>query len=404
MQSKRIVAFAFACIIGQLAPLIFISLDLGELGLPWSFRNAFDIYQSQRIYFFSSIAFPAFLFFIFLLYLKIKNQRFFYQSILDGAQEMVLVLDQSHKAIYRNAAFDRSGLDHSIAKAFLGQTFPIAVEIQATINNRPRFLLCSGNHSQVRRDFTFLFRDITTIRENLEKIKFQEETVLRSSQLASLGEMASGIAHEINNPLGVIIGNVGILRDDLETPLPGVLKSLDTIDRMAIRISAIVKAMKNLSRKAELEVVEDVDLEFILTDIINLSMINFKNLGIDLQIEMGAFKDKIIKGSSVQISQAFLNLIGNASHAIEGLEEKWLRVTLEEEGDSYLITFQNSGPQMSREIQERIFQPFFTTKAPGKGTGLGLSVSRSIVEAHQGTLNIDPGSAHPTFVLSLPRP
>jgi C4-dicarboxylate-specific signal transduction histidine kinase len=400
--SKKIIASLFALVLGQLPPLMFIMLDLSELGLNWSILNAFDVYQSQKIYLFTSLSFPAFLSFIFLLIARTEKQKTFYQSILDEAQEMVIVLDRQHQTIYKNAAFEKFGLEVESGQIANIEKFPQTFELVKQVGGEQKQLLCSASHSEVRQEFTLIFRDITSIKQSATKIKQQEESILRSSQLASLGEISSGIAHEINNPLGVILANTGIMRDHLEAASPLVVKCLDTIDRMGLRIAGIIKAMKNLSRRSELATIEDVDLQLVLEDVTNLSMMNLRNAEITVHLNPATFQHKIVSGSSVQISQVLLNLIGNATQAVAALDEKWIRITCETDHSVHRIVVQNSGPQIPKHIQEKIFQPFFTTKSPGQGTGLGLSVSRNIAEVHRGALVLDGDNQHPTFIFSLP--
>lgn len=401
--SKKKFAIPCAILLGQLAPAMFILLDLSELGLKWSITNAFDIYTSQKIYAFTSLVFPLFLILILLFYTRTKNQKVFYQSILDGAQEMVVVFNAQRSRIYSNAAFDKSGLGVQFLEGIDENLMPLNFEVEKIIGGQPKSFLCSVTRSENRLETTAIIKDITILKLNAQKIKEQEESILRSSQLASLGEISSGIAHEINNPLGVIIGNTEILRSQLEFPPPLVLRSLDTIDRMSLRISGIIKAMKNLSRKSELTAVEEIELATIMEDISNLSYPNLKKLDIDFGLDIHKFKGKFITGSTVQISQVMLNLISNATHATENLDDKWITVRLEEDTDFYKIIVQNAGPQIPKELQDKIFQPFFTTKSPGSGTGLGLSLSKTIAEIHKGSLILDGEKRSPTFIFALPK-
>ncbi len=401
--SKRFVAIMLAILLGQLPPLMFIMLDLSELGLNWSILNAFDVYQSQKIYLFTSLAFPLFLAFIFLLVAKIEKQKTFYQSILDEAQEMVIVLDQQYQTIYKNAAYEKFGLEVEGEQLATIQKFPQTFELVKQVAGEQKHLLCSASRSEARQEFTLIFRDITTIKESLQRIKQQEESIIRSSQLAALGEISSSIAHEINNPLGVIMGNTDILRTNIQAPSPVVVKCLDTIDRMGLRISGIIRAMRNLSHKSELTTIETVDLLAVIQDVTNLSTMNFRKAEVAFHLDSEMFKHKMVAGSIVQISQILLNLFGNATQAVASLEERWIKITCDSDTTFHRIVVQNSGPQIPKAIQDKIFQPFFTTKAPGQGTGLGLSLSRTIAEVHKGALVLDGDNEHPTFILSLPR-
>jgi len=130
---------------------------------------------------------------------------------------------------------------------------------------------------------------------------------------------------------------------------------------------------------------------------------DIKKLEIKLEYDESILNNKFVFGSSVQLSQVFINLITNACHAVEHLEERWIKIQLKESDSFYEIVVSNSGPQIPEEIQEKIFQPFFTTKDPGKGTGLGLSLSKNIIEMHKGHLALDLNSANPRFSIQLPK-
>jgi signal transduction histidine kinase len=250
-----------------------------------------------------------------------------------------------------------------------------------------------------------ILKDITDFKRNQETIKDQEQSIIRSGQLAALGEVAAGISHEINNPLAVIMGNLGILKSELLDSTDFVKARLDTIDRMSQRISGIIKGMKNLSRHSHTDDWEEVQLIGLIQDIKNLTSMNIKNKGIELKIDMSSFEGLQFKGSSVQMGQVLINLVINAGHALEeynGPEDKWIQIESYYQRDELKIIVSNSGPKIPKNIQEKIFNPFFTTKDPGKGTGLGLSLSKSIVELHRGRLFLDDAKTNTTFIISIP--
>ncbi len=396
-MSNKIFIFLSLIIVGQVVPLSFIILDLSELGLEWNAVNALEIYHSQLIYLFSSVATPIFLIILSFQILKIREQKYFFYNVLNGIQELIVVFDQEMKEKFKNQAFLKFGHPEIsieiIQKYKDNQTFEWKVE-------NVHFL---GTISKFQDGKILILKDVSEIKKIEQTVKDQEKQITRSSQLASLGEMASGIAHEINNPLGVIVANIEILRVLLIDPNESINKSLDTIDRMVTRMTGIIKAMKKLSRIDNIDVREKIHLSELFSDVLSISQINIKKLEIGFEYDESTFNNKFVWGSSVQLSQVFINLITNACHAIELLEDRWIKIHLLESDSFYEIFVTNSGPQIPEEINQRIFQPFFTTKDPGKGTGLGLSLSKNIIEMHKGTIALDLSSSTPRFSIKLPK-
>ncbi len=386
--------------LGQLVPLSFIGLDLSELQMEWTLQNAFEVYNSQRIYLFSSIATP--LVFILLAYqvLKIKNQKLFFQNILNGLPELVIVLNKNLEVLFKNASFLNYNLELSIKDLFNQYMHKPFFEISLSVDDEKVYFL--GSFSHFDNGHILILKDVTELKRSETIIKEQEKQISRSGQLASLGEMASGIAHEINNPLGVIVANVEIIRMLLPEGTEKIKKCLETIDRMIGRMTGIIKAMKRLSRIDNEDSVEKINLEELFSDVMSICQITIKKYEVDLTFSIDDFKGKFVSGSTVQLSQVFINLINNACHAVEILEEKWLKIEIHEENKVFKIFLTNSGPQIPKEIQQKIFQPFFTTKDPGKGTGLGLSLSKSILELHKGNLILDGENDSPRFIVELP--
>lgn len=387
-------------LIAQLIPITFIGIDLSELGLEWNFQNALDIYKSQRVYLFSSLATPLFFLIIKIQYNKLHKQKNFFENVLNGLPELVSVFDLNYVLNFKNASFLDYELPDKIEnlvkensnKLFFNYSFK-------SLNRNMHFL---GTVTHFENGHILILKDITEVKESELIIQEQEKQLSRSSQLASLGEMASGIAHEINNPLGVIIANIEIIRKLLKDPNGKIEKCLDTINKMVTRMSGIIKAMKKLSRieGADHEI---IDLEDLFTDVMNISQINIKKYEVKTDYNLEEFKNKRVLGSNVQLSQVFINLINNACHAIESYDEKWIRIKIFEDENQFNIIFSNSGPQIPDHIQDKIFEPFFTTKEPGKGTGLGLSLSKTILEAHKGKLRLNKEALSPEFIVEIPK-
>ena len=215
-----------------------------------------------------------------------------------------------------------------------------------------------------------------------------EEQLMHAEKLTVLGQLAPKIAHEINNPLQIIYGRAqqGMIKSKHGEPLN---KYFDSIFAEAERIDHITKQLMSYGRPSEHKK-ETIDIKDVLEDSLTL----LKDFGEIKRCEIHRFYKKslpfLIGVDKFQFEQVFINLIINASHAMEGVEEKKLVVTTDvsSEENSIEINISDTGCGMSEENMEKIFTPFFTTKEGAKGNGLGLSVVRTIVHKHQGRIKV----------------
>lgn len=250
------------------------------------------------------------------------------------------------------------------------------------------------------------FADITELKNALNTIEKQKDSLYAQSKLSALGEVSAGIAHEINNPLAVVLGILMTIQNkihsgELELSHLGVF--IDKAALNAQRVAKIVKSMRSLSRQNEIDVFQKIDIKNILSDIEEISKSSLESLGISLKVKY-ELDDTFIMGNFGQLGQAILNLINNSRDAIQSLNEKWIEVSVSE-GNSGMtkISVTDSGLGIPIEIRERIFQPFYTTKEVGKGTGLGLSLVLSVAKLHKGSFELNPACPNTQFIIQLPR-
>jgi C4-dicarboxylate-specific signal transduction histidine kinase len=227
---------------------------------------------------------------------------------------------------------------------------------------------------------------------------------LAQSKLACLGEIATGIAHEINQPLSFIkVVYECILRDlnrdqlDLEELREDCGEAL----RQVGRITSIVNHLRSFGRSDTLSA-GPVRLATVLenTMILMAEKIKLRNITFtsDLEHDLPA-----VYGNDMKLEQVFINLLQNSIDALTGIEAAEIRITIRLLGDEVEIRFADNGPGVPPEIAARIFEPFFTTKEEGQGTGLGLAIIHSIITEHQGTLRLEPVSGQgAAFVITLP--
>lgn len=236
-----------------------------------------------------------------------------------------------------------------------------------------------------------------------EEIANTQSKLMQSGKMASLGEMAGGIAHEINNPIGIIQGKSNLLlkhaKNGTYTHEMGVTE-LQKIISMTERITKIVSGLRSFSRNAEDDPFAQANLNSLITNVLNLCTEKFTQN--QIKLELGSIPKLSIECRNVQIEQVLLNLLNNAYDAVAVLAEKWVRVDVKTLGEKVQISVTDSGCGIPPDIIEKLMQPFFTTKEVGKGTGLGLSISKGIIENHHGSLHYDASSSNTRFVIELP--
>lgn len=226
---------------------------------------------------------------------------------------------------------------------------------------------------------------------------------LSASRMAVLGEMASGIAHEINNPLAIINSLVYQIKKRLSANQLDVLpERLTKIESTVMRITKIISGLKTFARDGSHDPFESNSLKKIIDETLELATERLKNL--DIAIKMDSIPDDyLVDCRATQISQVVLNLVSNARDAIKDLPDRWIYIGFKPQGDHLQLFVEDCGSGIPLAVQEKIFRPFFTTKEVGVGTGLGLSISIGIIESHNGRLYIDNSSPHTRFVMEIPQ-
>jgi len=230
-----------------------------------------------------------------------------------------------------------------------------------------------------------------------EEVRASEAQLLQSSKLAAVGQLAAGVAHELNSPLGAIVMGLDAAVDSLERNPQSARDRLENAQNAAQRAREIVSRLLFYSREGKHQDLP-CDLNEVVAD--TLEMLRHP-LGVAVQFSPGP--PAPVKGSPNQLQQVITNLLINARDAVESQPERQVSVRVQG-GDPCRIEVKDNGPGIGADVLAKIFDPFFTTKAPGKGTGLGLSVSHQIVAHHGGTLTVrsQPGEGS-VFTVSLPR-
>ena len=243
--------------------------------------------------------------------------------------------------------------------------------------------------------------DLTERKQAEAQIARQQEALQQSEKMAALGGLLAGVAHELNNPLSVVVGQATLLMEG--SPEPRVVARAEKIYKAADRCARIVKSFLALARRKPPER-KPMELNEIINGSLELLGYQLRTASIEVSLEL---KDKLpeVAGDADQMTQVVTNLVLNAAQALQSWSGKRhiaIRTTTDGEGH-VVFSVADSGPGVPPEIRTRIFEPFFTTKSGTGGTGVGLSLCLNIVASHGGHLTVEdtPGGGA-TFLITLP--
>jgi C4-dicarboxylate-specific signal transduction histidine kinase len=248
-----------------------------------------------------------------------------------------------------------------------------------------------------------LRRAALAAKEELREAQLQLEY---SARMASLGMMAGGVAHEINNPLAVIHASAANLLRQVKAegavPVEMIVRTGQRIEQTANRIAKIIRSMLYLAREGSQDDLSLTPVTRIVEEVLDVCKERFREHSVNLLLP-SIDPAVCVSCREVQIAQVVLNLLQNAYDAVMGQEgDRWIRLNVAVKDSSVVFSIIDSGPGIPLELQTRIMEPFFTTKEVGKGTGLGLSLSVKIVEEHGGKLEFTEEGGHTCFSFRLP--
>lgn len=245
--------------------------------------------------------------------------------------------------------------------------------------------------------------DLTEHHASEAELTRQRELLHQSEKLSALGELLAGVAHELNNPLSVLVGQALMLREDAtESRIAG---RADKIGKAADRCARIVKTFLAMARQEPNET-EPVDLHAVIDNALEVTAYSLRTSGVDVVLRLA--KDlPCVMANGDQMRQVFTNLIVNAQYALQGKDgDRKLRITTSyrQRSDRIVVKLKDNGPGIPEDIRSRIFEPLFTTKDVGAGTGMGLALCHRIIESHGGTIMLERASGEGSvFAIRLPR-
>ena len=348
-------------------------------------------------------------------------------KFIDSSPTSILVLDYTGNIIQTNkAAIEFFGinnlegnilLDNSIAKnSEFNQIFstlkerPDKFEAEINFKSEDRWKHTTWIFTQDKKENYIFIQCI----DNTEKVEAQAEIEaersksIHNQKLAAIGEVASSIAHEVNNPMGIISLSVAILEHELgfielqnKKKRDRISKTIKNIENSVARTSKIVSNLLDFSREGSKDKLERKNLNTILTKTLIFIEEKMKKNKVELDIEkLSPSIEVLVK--ETQFSQVLVNLINNSIDALTTSQVKKIEIYTEVKKDKCIIHFKDTGSGIPKEIQSKIFSPFYTTKEKGKGTGLGLSISRQLLVEMSGDLHFISEESGAHFIVSIP--
>lgn len=239
----------------------------------------------------------------------------------------------------------------------------------------------------------------------LEKLQQTQDQLLHSAKLAALGELAAGVAHELNQPLQIIGLASEEIRDAIEEgDLDTAREFLDAVEGQVTRGAGVVGRLLAFSRRSEGARPQVFEIDAVVREVAEMLAGQLANDGVDLELRLDAAARAMV-GQPDELHQVFTNLVINARDAVRDRPERRIVIQTAEDDGSVCVEVSDTGTGIPADVLPRVFDPFFTTKPTGRGTGLGLSVSHGIVQRHGGTIEAHSEPGHGTRMrVTLPAP
>jgi two-component system NtrC family sensor kinase len=350
---------------------------------------------------------------------RYRRERDFNKNILNNTQSMILVLDTAGLVSYANRRCFEAGYREQdlLGQALVEMVPPVRRPLFAEALDRtlqgaaldnleiPLFR-GSGTARQFSmslspmRDELGEINSVVVVMTDITDAADMQAKLMHTEKMAALGQLVSGVAHEVNNPLAAIVGFTDLLLENPAVP-DDAKEELQVILQEAQRTRVIVQNLLSFARQMPAQR-EPVQINRILGQTLKLRAYDFANHGVEL-IEKYATELPVVMGDAHQLQQVFLNILNNAYDAVQDTRRTGkIEIQTVHRSEKIEIVFRDNGLGISQI--DRIFDPFFTTKEVGRGTGLGLSICYGIIQAHHGEIvaRNNPDGDGSTFVVRLP--
>lgn len=313
--------------------------------------------------------------------------------------------------ILRPGAANAQIVDAATAKGHEPQSagWPAVEDVRAEEGRPFEFSLSDGRSFAASRritsdgGFVLAWRDVTEQKAAERELSRRREASFQNEKLTALGGLLAGVAHELNNPLSVIVGHSMMLREEIEDP--ALKNGIEKISNSAERCAKIVKTFLALARQKPTKL-EAASVTIMLETALDVASYGLPASGTTIETRLADSLPDVLADED-QITQVFINLVVNAGQAVQELGEAGRIIVsagLEPGGRRVVARVSDNGPGVPEHLRARIFEPFFTTKDVGAGTGVGLALSHRIVGSHGGLLEVgDSEEGGACFTVSLPR-
>jgi signal transduction histidine kinase len=353
-------------------------------------------------------------------YWQILNSRNTLRTFFDNIPSNVYIVDRSYTILAINSPrSERIGkkpqdlVGEKCYEKLYGNTSPCSeCRVMDALNGIPSIRTLR----ELGPNETFVHWEVTTvpIREHPNVINqvivFEEDVtekwileanLIQSEKMASIGQLAANVAHEINNPLAAIIANAQLLRRDLSNADEDTMDALKLIETAGDRAAKIVSNLLESARREKHHEFEEISLSETILDAISLLRYDINKRSVSVQLDFAKDLPSIFANKN-QLNGVWINLINNALGAIDSNPGN-ISISTRYENNEFYIVFSDNGKGILPEHQSRIFEPFFTTKEAGRGTGLGLSVSMQVIKEHHGDIQFESTLGKGTkFIVILP--
>lgn len=314
-----------------------------------------------------------------------------------------------HASGFKNATFESKSVMDGISRIYSFRelkNFPLLVvagkDKYKILRNWQRYILTTGL-------IGLLFSILILIAlykyfKNLYESEKQKIMILNASRMSAVGVVATGIAHEINNPLTIVAGRamqiISMLEREETLDLEKIKNNAFKINETCFRIAKVVKGLKSLSQDSNDEIMEKYSLHDIIETALDLSREKMMSEGVELSVTV--LGDFFVRCKLNQLTQVFLNMINNSFETIKNLPEKWINIEAHLSDKNLIqISINDSGPGVPNDVADIINAPSFITKSTDKSIGLDLSVSKTIIESYGGEFYADKAGGHTRFVIKL---
>jgi len=237
-----------------------------------------------------------------------------------------------------------------------------------------------------------------------QELREKQEQLVQAGKLATLGELTTGVAHELNNPLnniGLFVGNAIDLIELGVTDKEQIVRELRQATQQVRKATEIISHLRTFGRAAPVRR-EPISLRQVIERALSLMQEQLRLREIEVTVDLGP-EEPVVLGNPIQLEQVFINLLTNGRDAVADSPRKAIRISGSVGSTMVEVAFIDTGPGIPPGLEPRIFDPFFTTKEVGKGTGLGLSITYGIIKEHGGTISVvSPPGEGATFLIQLP--